>query len=190
MTSQSIIEQRYASDATAVRAARFVVLAVIGSLLLTASARVQIPFWPVPLTMQTFVVMVLALGYGGRLATGTVALYLTQGALGLPVFAAGGGLVYLTGPTGGYLIGFLAAAALMGYLGDRGWHRTVFHAVMAALAGTAVIFAVGVAWLSVLVGFVPAIMNGLVPFLLGDALKVVAAGLTVAGVGRVVNRSP
>lgn len=189
MNYQSIIERLGTSDTPSVRAARVVVLAVIGSALLTAAAKVQIPFWPVPLTMQTFVVMVLALGYGARLGATTVALYLAQGALGMPVFAEGGGLVYFAGPTGGYLLGFLAAAALMGHLADRGWHRTVPRALLAALLGALVILACGVAWLAVLIGVGPAINSGLLPFLPGELLKLIIAGLAVPGVNGLIRRT-
>jgi biotin transport system substrate-specific component len=97
------------------------VLAVIGSILLTISAKIQVPFWPVPMTMQTLVVLVLGVAYGWRLAGATVLLYLAQGALSLPVFAGGGGLAYMSGPTGGYLVGFLLAAVAVGWLAERGW---------------------------------------------------------------------
>ena len=97
------------SPGTGSNPARAIVLALIGSILLIISAKIQVPFWPVPMTMQTFVVLVLGIAYGWRLAGATVLLYLAQGAVGLPVFAAGGGLTYLAGPTGGYLIGFLLA---------------------------------------------------------------------------------
>ena len=182
MQRQIPIERLWTPDTPAHRAAYGVVLALVGSFLLTVSAKTQIPFWPVPLTMQTFVVMVLALGYGSRLATATVALYLAQGALGMPVFAEGGGMVYFTGPTGGYLLGFLPAAALMGWLAERGWHRTVGRALAACLAGDAIMFACGVAWLSVLIGPARAVTGGLLPFLPGDALKVVVAAIAVAGI--------
>ena len=98
------------SPAAGSPAIRAIALAVIGSILLTLSAKIQVPFWPVPMTMQTFVVLVLGVAYGWRLAGATVLLYLAQGALGLPVFAAGGGPAYMDGPTGGYLVGFLLAA--------------------------------------------------------------------------------
>ena len=104
---------------------RGIVLAVIGSILLTISAKIQVPFWPVPMTMQTFVVLVLGVAYGWRLAGATVLLYLAQGALSLPVFAAGGGLAYMSGPTGGYLVGFLLAAVAVGWLAERSWARSV-----------------------------------------------------------------
>ena len=112
------------SPAAGSPAVRAIVLAVIGSILLTLSAKIQVPFWPVPMTMQTFVVLVLGVAYGWRLAGATVLLYLAQGALGLPVFAAGGGLAYMAGPTGGYLVGFLLAAVAVGWLAERGWARS------------------------------------------------------------------
>jgi biotin transport system substrate-specific component len=102
---------------------RLVLLAVLGALLLTVAAYIKVPFWPVPLTMQTFVVLVVGAAYGARLGAATVTLYLAEGAAGLPVFAGGGGLAYMAGPTGGYLVGFLAAAAVIGWLAERGFDR-------------------------------------------------------------------
>ena len=108
---------------------RNLMLAVGGSLLLWASARLQVPFYPVPMTMQTFVVLMIGAAYGWRLGAATVALYLLQGALGMPVFAGtpekGIGLAYMAGPTGGYLVGYVAAAAVTGALAGRGWARRV-----------------------------------------------------------------
>ena len=153
MSQRTLAEERArTTQQSAARALRVVLLAVVGSLLLTVSAKVQIPFWPVPVTMQTFVVMVLGLGYGARLATATVAIYLGQGALGLPVFAGGGGVAYFVGPTGGYLAGFLVAAGLLGWLADRGWHRSLPRALAGAFAGAVVMFALGWAWLAGQVG--------------------------------------
>lgn len=105
------------------RLLRPVLFAVLGTLLLIASARVQVPFWPVPMTMQTFVVLIIGATCGARLGAATVALYLAQGAVGLPVFAGGGGLAYMAGPTGGYLVGFLVAAVVVGWLAERGLDR-------------------------------------------------------------------
>ena len=151
------------------------VLVIAGSLLLIASAKVQVPFWPVPMTMQTFVVLGLGAAYGMRLAGASVLTYLAQGAIGLPVFSAGGGIALLAGPTGGYLLGFLAAAVLVGALADRGWCRTRLSTLGAFLAGTAVIFGLGVAWLTVLFGFSTAISAGVVPFLFSEAVKIALA---------------
>jgi len=159
---------------------------VAGSLLLTASAKIQVPFWPVPMTMQTFAVLVIGMAYGPRLGAATVALYLAEGAFGLPVFAGtpakGIGLAYMMGPTGGYLAGFLVAALAVGALARRGWDRGLPGGVAAFLIGDGVIFVCGVAWLSALIGFDKAIAAGLVPFLPGEALKVaLAAALMVVG---------
>jgi biotin transport system substrate-specific component len=175
-----------AAGSTAVRA---IVLAVIGSLLLTISAKIQVPFWPVPMTMQTFVVLVLGVAYGWRLAGATVLLYLTQGALGLPVFAGGGGLAYMAGPTGGYLAGFLLAAVAVGWLAERGWARSAPSTLAAMLIGTAIIFGCGIAWLATLIGLSQAISAGLVPFLLSEAVKIALATALVPSAWRLMRRS-
>lgn len=154
---------------------RNVALVVLGSLLLTASAKIMVPFWPVQMSMQTFAVMVIGATFGSRLAAATVGAYLAQGAAGLPVFGLGGGLAYFAGPTGGYLVGFLLAATLIGWLAERGFGRTVASALVAFVAGNAVIFLCGVAWLAVLIGLGPAISGGLLPFLPGEILKTALA---------------
>ena len=166
-----------ARDAAHVEWLRRAALAVFGCALLTISAKVQIPFWPVPFTMQTMIVLLAGMALGWRLGAATVALYLAQGAMGFPVFAQGGGIAYFAGPTGGYLLGFLAAAALTGWLAERGWGRSALSAVAAMLAGTAVIFACGLAWLSYLIGAEKAIVGGLVPFLTSEGLKIVIAAI-------------
>ena len=177
------------SPAAGSPAVRAIVLAVIGSILLTLSAKIQVPFWPVPMTMQTFVVLVLGVAYGWRLAGATVLLYLAQGALGLPVFAAGGGPAYMAGPTGGYLVGFLLAAVAVGWLAERGWARSAASTLAALLIGTAIIFACGIAWLSTLIGLPKAINAGLVPFLLSEAVKIALATALVPFAWRLLQRS-
>lgn len=150
------------------RIARNVLLALVGTLLLTISAKIQIPFWPVPMTMQTYVVLVLGMAYGWRLAGATMLLYLVQGALGLPVFAGtpekGLGLAYMSGPTGGYLVGFVAAAVAMGWLAERGFDRSFVRAAFAMTLGHAIVFAFGFAWLASLVGAHKAWLGGVAPF--------------------------
>ena len=162
-------------DRAASRVLRAVVLMVAGSLLLTLSAKVQVPFWPVPMTMQTFAVLVIGMAFGWRLGAATVLLYLAEGAVGLPVFSKGGGFAYLAGPTGGYLIGFVVAAALVGWLAERGWDRAPLRTLVAMFLGIAVIYLFGVAWLTTLIGFEKAIAAGVVPFLAADAFKIVLA---------------
>ena len=173
----TLIDQIWPQGATP--ALRWAALAIVGSLLLTASAKAQFPMWPVPMTMQSFVVLVLGMAYGTRLAAATVALYLVQGALGLPVFAGtpekGIGIAYMAGPTGGYLAGFMVAAAAMGWLAERGWDRTLVRSVAAMAIGTVLLFLCGVGWLAVLIGWQKAIAAGLTPFIFGSILKLALA---------------
>ena len=154
-------------------------LVVFGSLLLAVSAQFKIPLYPVPVTGQTLVVLLIGMTYGPRLGGITVAAYLFEGALGLPVFAGGAaGVAVLMGPTAGYLFGFLLAAIAMGYLAERGMGRTVVSTIAAMVIGNCVVYLCGALWLADFIGFSQAIVMGVLPFLYGDALKlVVAAGL-------------
>ena len=173
-------------------ALRNAALAIGGTVLLWLSAKIQIPFYPVPLTMQTFAVLVLGIAYGWRLGAATMILYLVEGAVGLPVFAGGwsegGGFHHLYGPTAGYLFGFVAAAGICGRLAENGWDRNLWTAAAAMVLGNLVIYALGVTWLAIQIGLAGAITYGLMPFLLGDALKIAlgAAVLPAAwrGLGR------
>jgi biotin transport system substrate-specific component len=169
-------------------AMRAIVLAVLGSLLLALSAKVQVPFWPVPMTMQTFVVLVLGAAYGWRLGLATVLLYLAEGAFGLPVFAGtpekGIGLAYMAGPTGGYLVGFAVAAALTGWLAERGWTRNTALLAALMLLGHATIFLFGLSWLALSIGWGKAIAAGLTPFWAATALKTALAMAAMAGLDR------
>ncbi len=168
------------------RILRGVVLAFVGSLLVAASAQVQVPFWPVPFTGQTFAVLVIGMAYGARLGAATLALYLAQGAIGLPVFAGfAAGPAVLMGPTGGYLVGFVFAAGLIGWLAERGWDRGPLTTALAMLLGNIVIYLPGLAWLTVFLAsakslaygaaFKVSLGAGLTPFLLGDGLKLALA---------------
>lgn len=148
-------------------------IAIAGSLALIVSAKLQVPFYPVPITMQTAVVFLLGLAFGPRVAVAAVLAYLAQGAVGLPVFAGtpekGIGLVYMLGPTGGYLLGFVAAAWICGHAAVAGWRG--WKVAMTVLVSTIVIYAMGVSWLAMLIGFDKAIEFGLLPFIYGDVLK-------------------
>jgi len=145
---------------------------LLGTALLTASAKLQVPFWPVPMTMQTLVVLVIGMAYGSRLGAATVALYLAEGFMGLPVFAGPtSGPAYFAGPTGGYLAGFVAAAWLVGALAERGWDRSVLRVAVAMTLGHTLILGMGVAWLATLVGIEKAIAAGLLPFVSATVLK-------------------
>jgi len=162
------------------------VLVVAGTLLLALSAKVQVPFWPVPMTMQTFVVLLLGIAYGPRLGVITGALYLVEGALGLPVFAKGAGVAYLMGPTGGYLFGFVLAMGVCGLLADRGWSRTAVRMLAVMLIGEILIFAPGVLWLGVAIGMDKAVTFGLTPFIAAEVFKIALAAVTVPLVWRAV----
>lgn len=174
------------TDATGSRAAlRNVFLVIAGAFLLTLSARLKVPFYPVPMTMQTFVVLVLGAVYGSRLGAASVAFYLAIGAAGVPVFAdtpeRGIGLVYMMGPTGGFLVGFLASALVVGMLAERGWDRSVAWLLAAMAIGHVVIFAFGVAWLAGLLGWSKAWTLGVAPFFLATLLKTALGAAAVSG---------
>ena len=159
---------------------RNLLLAIGGSVLLTIAAKINIPFYPVPMTMQTFMVLTIGMAFGWRLGGATVALYLAEGAMGLPVFAGtpekGIGLAYMAGPTGGYLLGFVTAAAVVGWLAEKGWDRNVFTTLAAMTLGTVIIFAPGVYWLGALFGWEQPILEwGLWPFMAGAAFKIALA---------------
>jgi len=169
--------------------AKMALAAVLGSALLAISAKVQVPFYPVPMTLQSMVIMVLGMAYGSRLAAATVLLYLAEGLAGLPVFAgAGAGPAYMMGPTAGYLVGFVVAAFVIGWLAERGWDRTPVKAVTAMAIGHALLFVPGVAWLAVLFGMDKAIAVGLTPFLAASLLKTALGAALMQAAWKVVAR--
>jgi biotin transport system substrate-specific component len=175
--------------------ARRIMLAVVGSLLITLSAKIQVPFQPVPMTLQTLVVMSLGLAYGRNLAFATVALYLLQGAAGLPVFAEtpakGLGLAYMLGSTGGYLFGFLAAATVCGWLAERGWDRRIHTTAAALLAGAVLIYLPGLLWLASLYGWDKPILEwGLLPFVPGELTKIAIGACLVPTIWAWLERKP
>lgn len=158
---------------------RKAILVIGGSLLLTMSAKINVPFYPVPMTMQTFAVIVIGAAFGWRLGVATVLFYLAQGAAGFPVFAGtpekGIGLAYMAGPTGGYLLGFVAGAAVAGWLAERGWDRSILSLTLAMFLAHATIFVFGTAWLGTLIGFEKAWLAGVAPFYLATAFKTLLA---------------
>jgi biotin transport system substrate-specific component len=177
---QTLLSTLWHVESGANRMVRGVVLAIVGTVLLTVSAKIQVPFFPVPMTMQTFVVLALGMAYGWRLGAATVLLYLAEGAMGLPVFAGtpekGIGLVYMMGGTGGYLVGYVLAAAAIGWLAEKGWDRTMLGTALAMLVGNALIYVPGVLYLGVLFGWdKPILAWGFTPFVLGDVLKLALA---------------
>ena len=161
-------------------AVRVVLLTVTGSLLIWLAAKIQIPFYPVPLTMSTFAVLFIGMAYGWRLGSATVLLYLFEGAIGLPVFAGtpekGIGLAYMLGGTGGYLFGYVLAATIVGWLAEHGWDKSVLSTGFAMLVGNILIYVPGLFWLGMLFGWdKPIIQWGLAPFVLGDVAKLALA---------------
>ena len=153
---------------------KIILLALIGSLLLTISAKIKIPFYPVPMTMQTFVVLFLGITLGNKIGLLTISLYLFEGIFGLPVFAGtpekGIGLIYFTGPTMGYLIGFLLAAYLAGtFKYDKG----IINSFLKLIVSVSVIYFFGMIWLGTLIGWEKPIFKlGAQPFLLAELFKI------------------
>lgn len=147
---------------------------------LAAQLSIPLPFSPVPITAQTFAVLLVGALAGQRLGSLSVAAYLAQGLAGLPVFAGGtSGLSRLLGPSGGYLLGFWAAAYLVGSLAERGWTRQVRGTLLAMLAGNLVIYLCGLPYLSLFVGVEKALVAGFYPFLVGDVIKILLATLAL-----------
>jgi biotin transport system substrate-specific component len=172
---------------------RDVIVVLLGSLLLTLSAKIAIPFYPVPQTLQTLVVLCLGFALGPRLGVLTVLVYLAQGALGLPVFARapelGIGPAYISGPTGGYLLGFLVAAIVVGSLARHGWDRNLPTMIVGMVLGNAIIYVFGLFWLGQVIGWDKPIYElGLTPFLLGDAVKIGIAACAVPYLWRLLER--
>ena len=153
-----------------------------GSVFLAAMSQAAIGF-PVPMTLQTLGVMLIGLTFGFRLATATVALYLLEGVLGIPVFAKfSSGWAAIAGGTGGYLVGFLASVAVMGLMADRGLTKGWAGTIVAVVVGTVITFSLGVAWLTYLYGFEKAMEWGVLPFVISEPIKMALAVLIGTGV--------
>ena len=153
---------------------KYFLVVFFGSILLTISAKIKIPFYPVPMTMQTFVVLFLGMSLGFKMAIATVLVYLLEGLLGIPVFSnspeKGVGLVYFTGPTMGYLIGFLFAAFFSGYLNFK---TNIILIFLKLILSVFFIYLFGVIWLGVLIGWEkPIIKLGVLPFIYAELFKI------------------
>lgn len=170
---------------------RTVVLIVLGTALLTLSAKVNLPLPYVPMTLQTLVVLMIGAAYGARLGGATVMAYLAEGAIGLPVFAGPvGGLAPLVGPTAGYLAGFVVAAIVTGWLSERGWDRSVPRLFVAMGLGHIIILAAGFAWLAfgMKLGVEKAWLVGIAPFAAGSVIKNALGAALVPAIRRLVDR--
>lgn len=158
---------------------RAALLVMAGTIFIALSARIQVPMWPVPMTLQTFAVLLVGMTFGARLAGITLLTYIVQGALGLPVFATGVGMASLMGPTAGYIMGFGVAAVVTGYLADRGGATGYLRSFATALLGGVIIHAFGAVWLAQFIGADPALMLGVVPFIPGDVVKCALVALVL-----------
>ena len=160
---------------------KYVFLALIGSLILAVSSKIKIPFYPVPMTMQTLVVLIIGIGFGWKLGLATISLYLFEGIVGLPVFAGtpekGIGLIYFTGPTMGYLLGFLVAAYIAGkFIYDS----NILKNFLKLLFATSFIYILGMTWLGNLIGWdKPIFQLGAQPFLLAEIFKILIATVAI-----------
>lgn len=164
---------------------RELILALLGSvvIMLLSQARIPLPFTPVPITLQTLGVLLVGLSFGSCRGASSVGLYIALGTMGMPAFAGGAcGWKHLLGPTGGYLLGFVAAAWIVGRLAECGWDRNFALAFASAMIGTLVIYAFGAVWLSMFVGIKQVFVMGILPFIPGDIFKamIVAAALPTA----------
>ena len=158
-------------------------IALIGTVFLAISSKIKIPFYPVPMTMQTLVVLIIGIGFGWKLGVATITLYLFEGIIGLPVFSGtpekGIGLVYFTGPTMGYLIGFVVAAFFAGFLKFDNWTQKSDASLevflinfIKLLISVATIYFLGILWLSKFVGWDKVLLFGLKPFWLAELFKI------------------
>ena len=166
---------------------KYVFFALVGSIALAISSKIKIPFYPVPMTMQTFVILIIGIGFGWRLGLATVSLYLFQGIIGLPVFSGtpekGIGLIYFTGPTMGYLLGFLVAVYISGkFVYDNNLVKNFLKLLFA----TSFIYILGIAWLGSLIGWdKPILQLGVQPFLLAEIFKILIAALLISQVKKI-----
>ncbi len=174
-----------------------ITMVVAGAALTAGAAQIVIPMWPVPITGQTFAVLLVGTTLGALRGALSMVLYIALGAIGLPIFTEGSaGWHVIAGPTGGYLVGFVLAAILTGWLAQRSWDRKIVGAGVAFLAGTVVIYAVGLPWLSVALGQLgypndlgATLQSGLLPFVPGDILKAVVAGALLPAAWKLVSRT-
>lgn len=176
----------------AARLAGQLLLAIAGTLLLFLSAKTKVILGPVDISMQTLAVFLIAASFGMRLGVATLLLYMAEGALGLPVFQStpekGIGIAYMLGSTGGYLAGFVVMAAIVGWAADRGWDRHPIKLFNAMLVAEIVMMAMGFAWLALLIGPEKSWQFGVMPFIVGDLIKVALAASLVPAVWSLLKR--
>ena len=165
-----------------------ILLALFGTLLLAISSKVQVPFWPVPMTMQTFIVFLIGMTYGLKLSFLTLLAYILEGAFGLPVFASGSGLAYLMGPTAGYIYGMFFAGCFIGYLAEKGFSNSYFLSLISLICGSIIIFLLGVVYLGTIIGFDKALAAGLLPFIPSEFFKIALAVAMIPSICKYTNK--
>jgi len=168
---------------------KYVFLALIGSIALAISSKIKIPFYPVPMTMQTLIVLVIGIGFGWKLGLATVSLYLFEGLIGLPVFSGtpekGIGLIYFTGPTMGYLLGFLVTVYISGKFI---YGSSLIKNFLKLLLATSFIYILGITWLGNLIGWdKPILQLGVQPFLLAEIFKILIATIAINQIKKIKN---
>ena len=160
---------------------KYIFIALLGSIILAISSKIKIPFYPVPMTMQTLVVLMIGIGFGWRLGVATIVLYLFEGIIGLPVFSGtpekGVGLIYFTGPTMGYLLGFLASAYCAGKFS---YDNNIVKTFLKLFFATSFVYILGISWLGSLIGWdKPILQLGVYPFLLAEFFKILIATFAI-----------
>ncbi|MGY9027532.1 MAG: biotin transporter BioY [Candidatus Puniceispirillales bacterium] len=160
---------------------------IICSILLIISAKIKVDLYTIPMTMQPLAILIIAMLCGRNLAACSISLYLFQGMIGLPVFANGGGMLYLMGPTGGFLFGFLIAGIIMGELADRGWGQHILKAFLAMLLGLFIIYFFGIIQLSLFLSFEKAILM-MKLYMIGDFYKLLLATLLVPQIWKLTKK--
>jgi biotin transport system substrate-specific component len=206
LTTENTVLGTLASRSGAMRTAMQLGTIVLGTLVLWAAAKLNVPYLPVPVTLQSLAVAAIAAAFGWRIGVATLVLYLAEGLSGLPVFAYGGGLGYVFSPTFGFILGWIPMAFIIGYAADRGLSKRPVGLFGAMVAGNAVSFAFGFAWLIVVANLIvtsggelpkwidatnvvgTAWKVAVEPFIVWDILKMAFAALTVAGLWRAVRR--
>ena len=160
------------------------VTVLLGTILLIISAKIKVPLYPVPMTLQPLAVLMIGMLFGRNLAVATVGLYIFQG-LWFPVFAYGGGVTYILGPTGGFIIGFLLTAFVVGSLADKGWGKKISTSLLSMLIGYLIIYIVGLSYFSFLFGYEVTLEKAVYPFMLKDFYTLLLGGLLMPQIWKI-----
>ena len=192
--NNKVLSDLFGATEGSMRLAKQAALVVLGIAVLAVAAKIKVPMWPVPITMGTFAVLSIGAAYGARLGLVTIFGYMLIGALGFDVFAGSTaekfGLEYMMGGTGGYLVGYVLATVLLGYLARLGWDRSALKMALAMVLGNALIYIPGLIWLGMLFGWdKPILAWGLTPFLVGDVVKLLLAAALFPAIWKFVGRA-